>query len=221
MNKSNEIKPKYSFDEIVKIINSKYQYQQGLNSTGYIAGMALDDDNVWTYGVYLFDFEEVWGFDEEDLQSEGKFLSEDSDYKRDFGSIRVSVHNGVGEAKASYKSYSEIEDAITDTKAAKVSGFMMEAALVSEDLDDMYSLINMCIGSSNEVIRSSGYNTIWHLIRRFGDVISEQFIFNSMIVGLADKSTLVLDVVNNIMDELERDNFSLWSKIKSVANEQN
>jgi hypothetical protein len=219
MNKSNEKKPKYTFDEIVKVINSKYQYQQGLNATGYIAGMALDDDNVWTYGVYLFDFEEVWGFDEEDLQSEGNFLAEDSDYKRDFGSIRVSVNNGAGEVKASYKSYSEIEDAIADIQAAKASGFMMEAALISENVDDMYRLISMCIVSSNEVIKSSGYNTLWHLIRRFSDLISEEFIFNSLIVGLADKSTLVLDVVNSIMDELEKENFSLWSKIKGSAND--
>lgn len=217
MNKINRKIPKYSFDQIVKVISSKYKDQQCLNATGYIAGMALDDDNLWTYGVYLFDIEEVWSFDEKDLESEGKFLPKDSYYKYDYGSIRVSVNNGAGEVKASYKSYSEIEEAIIDMQAPRVSGFMLEAALSSDDLHEMYRLIDLSIHSDNEVIRSSGYNTLWHLIRRFGDLISEEFIFNSMIAGLRDKSIIVLDTVNNIMEELEIDYFSLWNKIEKSA----
>lgn len=207
---------KFDFYEIVEIVttDSKKVWLNG--KLGYVCGKAEPEvgteSQTWGYALSVFGVEYVQSFEENELKSTGDFF--DKSTLPNLGSIRVSVSNGAGEVKASYKSYSEIEDSIINMQAAKVSGFMMEAALISKDVDDIYRLISMCIGSSNEVIRSSGYNTLWHLIRRFSDVISEEFIFNSMLVGLADQSTLVRDIVSSIMDELERDNFSLWSKIK-------
>jgi hypothetical protein len=93
----NQQQPKYSFDEIVKIVNSKYNDDTILNTTGYVAGMVYDD-GFWRYGVFLFDVEEVWRFDEEDLKSTGEFMSED--FSSSGGSIKVIVDDkGEGEIK--------------------------------------------------------------------------------------------------------------------------
>lgn len=98
MTKINQQNPKYSFDEIVQIINSKHDDVTVLNMTGYIAGMAINDDGVWTYGVYLFELEEVWRFDEKDLSSTGKFV--DENFNKSGETIKIIVNDkGEGEIK--------------------------------------------------------------------------------------------------------------------------
>ncbi len=74
MSKLDQQKPKYVFDEIVKIINPKYN--NVLNKQGYIAGMVINDYGIWYYGVCLFQDQEVWHFYEEDLISTGQFVPE-------------------------------------------------------------------------------------------------------------------------------------------------
>ena len=69
---SQKPKPKFVFREIVRIINSKHEETFVLNLEGRISGMAVDDEGFWTYGVFIFDINEVWGFDEEDLESTGR-----------------------------------------------------------------------------------------------------------------------------------------------------
>lgn len=209
---------KFDFYEIVDIVttNPKKIWLNG--KKGYIRGKSEPEDGedeTYGYAVSVFGVKYLQSFEENELKSTGNFF--DKSTLPNFGSIRVAVKDGAGEVKASYSSYSEIEDAIAAMQAAKVNGFMLEAALVSEDLDDMYTLIGKCLASPNEIIRSSGYNTLWHLLRRFSDDLAEEFIFECMIAGLADQNTMVQDIVNNIMDELERDNFSLWSRIKDAA----
>lgn len=214
---------KFDFYEIVEIVTTDPKKIWLNGKIGYVCGKAEPEvgtqSQMWGYAVSVFGVEYVQSFEENELKSTGNFF--DKSTLPNLGSIRVSVKGGVGEAKASYKSYSEIEDAICKSQAAKVSGFMLEAALVSEDLGDMYRLIGKCLESSNEIIRSSGYNTLWHLIRRFSDVISEEFIFDSMVSGLSDQSKMVLDTVNNIMDELEIDKFLLWNKIRVSTDTHN
>jgi hypothetical protein len=98
MTKINQHKPKYSFDEIVQIINSKHDDANVLNQKGYIGGMVIDDDGVWNYGVFLFEYEEVWRFDEEDLKSTGEFVPEDFNMSGE--TIKVVVNKkGEGEIK--------------------------------------------------------------------------------------------------------------------------
>lgn len=97
--KSRENKSKFAFDEIVKIINSKYDDVSILNSTGYIAGMAMGENHKWEYGVFLFEVEEVWRFDESELESTGKFLKQENFYD-DASKITVIVDkDGKGHIK--------------------------------------------------------------------------------------------------------------------------
>ncbi len=210
---------KFDFYEIVEIVTFDPKKKWLNGKLGYVCGKAEPEEESnlqsWGYALSVFGLEYVQSFEENELKSTGNFF--DKSTLPNFGSIRVAVKDGAGEVKPSYNSYSEIEDAIAAMQAAKVNGFMLEAALVSEDLDDMYTLIGKCLASTNEIIRSSGYNTLWHLLRRFSDDLAEEFIFECMIAGLADQNTMVQDIVNNIMDELERDNFSLWSRIKDAA----
>ena len=98
MSKVIQPKSKFVFDEIVEIINSQHDDATILNAMGYIAGMALNDEGSWAYGVFLFELEEVWHFDEEDLRSTGKFVPEN--FNQSGETIKVIVNDkGEGEIK--------------------------------------------------------------------------------------------------------------------------
>jgi hypothetical protein len=98
MSNLNQRKSKFSFDEIVEIINPEYDHILFSNKKGYVAGMAIDDHNQWGYGVCLFETEEVWSFEEEDLKSTGDFVP--AGFNRSGETIRVVVNDkSEGEIK--------------------------------------------------------------------------------------------------------------------------
>lgn len=98
MTNLNQSKPKFSFDEIVEVINEKYDHIFISNKRGYIAGMAIDDNNQWGYGVCLFETGEVWSFDEDDLKTTSQFVP--NNFNRSGETIKVIVNSkGEGEIK--------------------------------------------------------------------------------------------------------------------------
>ena len=80
---------KFKFNEIVKIIKTKEQDKFIFNCSGKISSMGCDDYGNWNYGVFIFKTEEVWGFNEDDLISTGKFV--DKDFNSSGESIKVVV----------------------------------------------------------------------------------------------------------------------------------
>ena len=61
-------KPKFNFDEIVEVIVQQYN-DVPVGSRGYIVGLDEDPQIINGYGFFLFDLDEVWEFDESDLES--------------------------------------------------------------------------------------------------------------------------------------------------------
>ena len=144
------IKSKFDFYEIVKIVTSDPNKLELYGKLGYIRGKAAPEtaeSQEWGYAVSLFDLDNTWSFEENELESAGKFF--DKNAIPDYGKIRVLVNDkGEGSVKASYSSYSEIKEEILQSNESKVSGYMIEAGMISKDLDDLNGLIELCINSN-------------------------------------------------------------------------
>jgi hypothetical protein len=92
---------KFSFYEIVRIniptekIDSK---SKKINyKLGVVRGKSFDDKG-WYYGVFIGDVQEVWSFDEDELESTGKFADPNAHLSGE--NIRVVVNEkGEGSIK--------------------------------------------------------------------------------------------------------------------------
>lgn len=199
------MKSKFDFYEIVKINTTDSKKLEANGMLGYIRGKS-EPESVYiktcSYAVKLFDYEYLRSFEENELESTGEFF--DKTKIPNHGSIRVAVDdNGVGSVKASYKSYTEIENAINSSQASKASGYMIEAGMTSNDLDIMYNLIFIAIQHPDYIIRSSGYSALWHLLLRFKNKVSSQVLMKALRIGLTDKNKHVLETVNCIIEDLQ------------------
>lgn len=212
------MKSKFEFYEIVKVFTKDQKTLSFNGKCGYIAAKSEPDLNVnkediFRYVVKFSELEFSPMFDENELESTGEFF--DKNKIENYGSIRVSVDsNGAGSVKASYQSYSEIEDEMNKSKASKASGHLIEAGMLSNDLDIMYNLIDRGIRHPEHIIRGSAYSALWHLLRRFRDEISTQFLIKTLRTGLSDKNNHVLAVTNCIMEDLEYNSPDIWEQIE-------
>ena len=91
---------------------------------------------------------------------------------------------------------------------------MIEAGMVSNDLDDLYELIELCIKNDSSTIQVAGYTALWHLLLRFKSELSAYKLI-SYINMRFNKSNAALDVVNCIIDDLYLINRDVWNKIKN------
>lgn len=201
------MKSKFDFYEIVRVctINKKKISLNG--KCGYIAAKSEPDLNInknklFSYVVEFPDITYSSMFEENELESTQEFF--DKTKIPNHGSIRIAVDdNGVGSVKASYNSYTEIENAISRSQASKASGYMIEAGMTSNDLDIMYNLIFIAIQHPDYIIRSSGYSALWHLLLRFKNKVSSQVLMKTLRIGLTDKNEHVLKTVNCIIEDLQ------------------
>lgn len=211
------MKSKFDFYEIVKIKTIDPQKSEVNGKKGYVAAKAVSDirdhnPGSWTYAVSLFDIKYAWSFSENELEATGNFF--DKTKIPNHGSIKVAVDsNGVGKVKPSYTSYAEIEAAINSSQASKASGYMLEASMISNDLDIMYNLIDMSIHQSDYILRGSAYSALWRLLLRFKDKLSSQFLMKAIRIGLSDKNEHVLETVNYIMGDLQSIAPDIWKQI--------
>jgi hypothetical protein len=96
MNKNE--KSKFIFDEIVVIKTKDSNTLHLNNQKGYISGKSCNEKGEWNYGVFIFDLEEVWCFDEHELEKTGKHVSED--YNKTGETVKIIVdENGEGKIK--------------------------------------------------------------------------------------------------------------------------
>lgn len=63
------------------------------NSRGCVLGLSEDEKGVYGYAIWVDDEEEVWMFDEENLQSTGTFAKREDFY--DGATLHVSQDGGV------------------------------------------------------------------------------------------------------------------------------
>ncbi len=211
------MKSKFDFYEVVKVITSDPNKTELYGKLGYIRGKSEPEDDYTKrhgYAVLLFDREYLYCFEEDELESTGEFF--DKSTIPDYGRIRVVVNEkGEGSVKASYSSYAEIKDEIINENAAKVSGHMIEAGMVSSDLDDLYELIDLCLNSNNSAIHVAGYTALWHLLLRYKNKLDHNRVFTYLSKQKKYDSE-ILEIINLIMDDLFVINKDLWQKINSL-----
>jgi hypothetical protein len=80
--------PGFKFYEQVRIAPSKPQSQSVAGELGVIFGMS-GEPGAWTYGVFVLRIEEVWCFDEAELQTTGVFFHREDFYSGKSGRVRV------------------------------------------------------------------------------------------------------------------------------------
>lgn len=94
------MKNKFKYNELVKIVSSNPLHKDLRNTLGTINGMSQGDDGSWGYTVFLEFNQENWCFEENELESTGKFVS--SDHNMAGESIKVIVNpDGSGGLKDS------------------------------------------------------------------------------------------------------------------------
>ena len=88
--------PLFKFYEVVKVVTDDDLLGiKGL--TGAILGMAQNDAHEWSYGVHIFDKQEVWDVPEADLASTGQQMKEDDFYDGRTLKVRVNPKTTGGE----------------------------------------------------------------------------------------------------------------------------
>ena len=73
LNNKNRNQFKFDFDENVLVKPKELKLKYLENYTGKISGKELNYDGTPNYGVYIYKLEEVWSFDEDELESMGTF----------------------------------------------------------------------------------------------------------------------------------------------------
>ncbi len=94
------VKPnKFTSYEIVRIINPSKKYKENLKYlNGFISAMSINRHGVYYYGVFLFNKQEGYCFEEHELESTGQFVKKEDYYSGE--SVKVIVHpDGRGELK--------------------------------------------------------------------------------------------------------------------------
>jgi hypothetical protein len=89
---------KFNFNEIVKIQTSDIRKKYLNEKRGVIKGKSCNEQGDWSYGVTLFEFQEVYCFDEIELQATGEFAPKDLYDEADTVTVVVDK-NGKGEIK--------------------------------------------------------------------------------------------------------------------------
>ncbi len=207
------MKSKFDFNEIVTVVPNMGKKSHLSDKRGYIVGKAENENHTWSYAVSLFDIENVWSFKEQELKSTGEFFKDSNQVK--YGSIRVTVNDkGEGNIKQTFTSYKEIEEEIKKADTVKVSGHMIEVGMLSEDITSAYNLVNLCIQNSNTMIKSSGYNALWHLLLRFKDELPSEQLMKFIRLGLDEQDKVVSDVITFIMKDLKQINPATWYQIE-------
>ena len=85
--------PKYNFGEIVRVLKQREPVKRNVaNLEGYISGRAQNDNGFWSYAVFLYELEHNWSFDEDMLETTGKF----DDSLSQHGSIRIRMEGQQG-----------------------------------------------------------------------------------------------------------------------------
>ncbi len=94
------VKPnKFTSYEIVRIVNPSKMHKENLKYlNGFIDGMTINRNGVYYYGVFLFNKQEGYCFEEHELESTGQFVKKEDYYSGE--SVKVIVHpDGRGELK--------------------------------------------------------------------------------------------------------------------------
>ena len=94
------VKPnKFKSYEIVRIVNPSKWHKENLKYlNGFIGGMGINKHGIYGYDVFLFNKQEVYCFEEHELESTGEFAKKEDFYSGQ--SIKVIVHpDGKGELK--------------------------------------------------------------------------------------------------------------------------
>jgi hypothetical protein len=87
------LEPKFQYYEIVRVTKSKYPEHVG--KLGAVLSRPEDDQKQRDYAICFYDFEEVWIFDEDELESTGKIERRETFYSGDSIRVRVDPDTGV------------------------------------------------------------------------------------------------------------------------------
>jgi len=95
---SNKNTSKFNYDEVVILHPVDSKMKISCNTKGVINGKAINEQGEWSYSVSLELNGETWCFDENELESTGKFS--DSNKNLTSHTVKISVkENGEGEIK--------------------------------------------------------------------------------------------------------------------------
>ena len=89
----------FRFYEVVRIASDNHRYKQINGLSGYISGMAQNDDGNWIYAVFIFETERVWSLAEPDLVSNGTFVKKEDFETEERVNITVNPRTGEGMVK--------------------------------------------------------------------------------------------------------------------------
>ncbi len=94
---------------------------------------------------------------------------------------------------------------------------MFEVGMLSDNTEDVYLLMKLCIAHNDPLIRMAGFTALWHFIKRFNNDIIWSYAINMIKTGITDNNNDIKDMINFILEEIHISAPSQWDNItKSI-----
>lgn len=127
------------------------------------------------------------------------------------------IHHNMKDIKyqsVTLVSLDQIKQEILNENVKNVCEHMCAAGMYGDDMNAIYSLVELCVNSKDEWIRNAGFLCLYHLNVRLKQEINEDFLFQALSLGIADTSKVVNGTIDSIFDDLETFNQELWLKFQ-------